>query len=280
MPDVFINYRTGDAKDTAYRVHEELSRRFGKERVFLAGVSIEAGDRYANELVQSVRRSGALLALIGHGWLDAPDRKRPGGRALDNEEDWVRRELEEAFAWAVPVIPVLIGRQAEQLDPLRLPESIADLAECQYIRYSPRTARDDLALLGDRLAKLVPALSAADKGRLPNPETALEPPARADGMSTSGQQGGIGNVGSNTGTLIGHADGPLNTGTGNQILGDQVNGNKILGDQVNGDQVAGTQIKGATFSGDGVMFAAGDVRDGVHQQFGPLRRRRKADDEG
>ncbi|GAA2114897.1 toll/interleukin-1 receptor domain-containing protein [Streptomyces synnematoformans] len=261
MPEIFINYRTSDGKDAAYAIYQELARRFGDRMVFLAAQSIPAGENYHNALTKGVRRSSVLLALIGHGWVDAVHPERPGSRALDHENDWVRREIEEAFAHGVAVVPVLVGRHTEQLDPRRLPESIVALADCQYMRFTLRTARHDLALIGDQLAKQVPELAAADRG--PDPAAApADPPAEpapgddtprdpGTGMHNTGQSGGIGNISGHVGTVVGEANAPFHTGSGDQIDGTQVNGD--------GNVVGG--------SGHG----------GINQNFGPARRRREGD---
>ncbi|MFW6694465.1 toll/interleukin-1 receptor domain-containing protein [Streptomyces sp. MAR4 CNX-425] len=261
MPEIFINYRTSDGKDAAYALHHELTRRFGDHMVFLAAQSIPAGEDYSNALTKGVRRSSVLLALIGHRWADAVHPERPGIRALDHEDDWVRREIEEAFAHGVAVVPVLIGRNTEQLDPRRLPDSIARLADCQYMRFTLRTARHDLALIGDQLAKQVPGLAAADRGSQPAaPDDPPAGPAPDDGtprdpgpgMHSSGQHGGIGNISGRIGTVVGEANAPFHTGSGDHIDGTQVNGD--------GNVVGG--------SGHG----------GINQNFGPARRRRREDD--
>jgi hypothetical protein len=269
MPEIFINYRTSDGKDAAYAIHQELTRRFGDRMVFLAAKSIPAGENYQDALTKGVRRSSVLLALIGHGWADTVHPDRPGTRALDHEDDWVRREIEEAFAYGVAVMPVLVGRNTEQLDPGRLPESIVALADCQYMRFTLRTARHDLAVIGDQLAKQVPELAAADRG--PDPAAAAEPAAEpapasdgtadAPGMHNTGQSGGIGNISGRIGTVVGEANAPFHTGSG-----DQVNGDRIEGDQVNGPQV----------SGDGNIVGGSD-HGGIDQNFGPARRRREND---
>ncbi|MFF0724834.1 toll/interleukin-1 receptor domain-containing protein [Streptomyces sp. NPDC004134] len=268
MPEIFINYRTSDGKDAAYALYHELTRRFGDRMVFLAAQSIPAGENYNDALTKGVRRSSILLALIGHGWTDTVHPARPGTRALDHEDDWVRREIEEAFAHGVAVLPVLIGRHTEQLDPRRLPESIVALADCQYMRFTLRTAGHDLALIGDQLAKQVPELAAADRG--PDPAvTAAAPPAEqgpgaddtAPGMHNTGQSGGIGNVSGRIGTVVGEANAPFHSGSGDLVSGDRVDG-----DQINGPQV----------TGDGNIVGGGD-HGGIDQNFGPARRRREND---
>ncbi|RBM18549.1 toll/interleukin-1 receptor domain-containing protein [Streptomyces sp. PT12] len=224
MPEVFINYRTIDGKEAAYTFYNELTRRFGEGKIFLAAPSIEAGADYSDALHKGVRRSSVLLALIGDRWLDAPDKDRPETRALDNEKDWVRREIEDAFEYGVEVIPILLGRKTEQLDPGRLPGSLARLAEHQYMRYTLRSAQHDLALIGDQLAKRVPELGAADEGPPDGAAPAREPDSdepdapESGAMRTSHQRGGIGNISGfsgNVGNIIAESHGPLHTGSGN-----------------------------------------------------------------
>ncbi|MFF5568898.1 toll/interleukin-1 receptor domain-containing protein [Streptomyces sp. NPDC012623] len=250
MHEIFINYRTEGGKDAAFNCHEKLSSRFGEESVFLAGKSIELGSNFTDVLIEAVRRSRVLLALIDENWLDAPDRSHPGRRALTNRRDWVRREIEEALRSGILVVPLMTGRRTEQLDAHRLPASLAEMAECQYERLSLRSQDADMARLGDRLVRQVPALAALDR-RSPAPSA-----ARAEsGVRNQGQSGGIGQVTGAVGTYVHESHAPLHTGTG-----DQVRGAKIMGD---GDQVSGAKIVG-----DGTNHVAGDNHGGFRQQFG------------
>ncbi|RMI34543.1 toll/interleukin-1 receptor domain-containing protein [Streptomyces triticirhizae] len=284
MPDVFINYRTSDGKEIAYRVHEELTRRFGEGAAFLAAKSIPKGTDYAEALDRGVRRSEVLLALIGPRWLDEPDRNRPEGRALDAEHDWVRREIEEAFACGLVVLPVLLGRRAEQLDAKRLPESIARLAECQYLRFELRTAEHDLKQIGDELARIVPRLGAADRDA-----------GNGDGASGAAAGAGLGPDGGDAGDVHGFGNVSLgdgreamfHTGTGAQFrvdglppgaqLGNRygethISGDTVHGDSYGGDRIEGEKVGGVQVNGDGAVL--GDGAGSVAPHFGPARRRR------
>ncbi|MEU7039635.1 TIR domain-containing protein [Streptomyces varsoviensis] len=224
MHELFINYRVMGAKSTAYTFEHALTERFGPDSVFLAGhQSIDLGANFATSLVTKVRRCSVLLALIGPDWLDAPDPRRRGRRALNNPEDWVRRELEEAFGCGVLVVPVLIERHTDQLDPRRLPKSISRLAECQFERFHERTRDTDLARLGDRLVQQVPELASLD-GR---PSARRGEPSVSEGptMSNTGQSGGIGNLRGRVDTYVHEAHGPLHTGRGELFNGPQIKGN-------------------------------------------------------
>ncbi|MFT2016036.1 toll/interleukin-1 receptor domain-containing protein [Streptomyces sp. 796.1] len=263
MHEIFINYRTAGGKTTAYLFNEALSQRFGTDSVFLARKSIDVGTNFDSVLCTAVRRCAVFLALIDGGWIDTPHAKRPNRRALTDPQDWVRRELEEAFAYGVLVVPVLIGRTTEQLDPRRLPKSIAQLAECQYERFTERGGAADLDRLGDRLVSSVPVLAKLDqRASRPAPADPEPGPPRP-----TGQSGGIGTLTGNLGTFVGEAHGPLHTGNGDQINGDQIRGDQINGGQVNGDQINGGQLHRPEFNGGHAQYIAGDNRGGIHQRF-------------
>ncbi|MFD3916266.1 toll/interleukin-1 receptor domain-containing protein [Streptomyces sp. NPDC058603] len=244
MHEVFINYRTQGGKEAAYMCHERLSARFGDGSVFLAAKSIPPGTNYADALISNVRRSHVLLALIDEHWLDAPDRKNPGRRALVNRQDWVRRELEEALTSGILVVPLMIGRSAVQLDARRLPKSLVELAECQYERLTLRAIDTDMARLCDRLIRQVPELAVLDRHPAP---AATSDPDRESGVHNSGQSGGIGQVNGSLGTFVNESHGPLHTGSGDQIH----------------------QNHNPKITGDGTNYVAGNNHGGIRQEFGP-----------
>jgi hypothetical protein len=171
MPEIFINYRTGDGEQAAATLDNALRSRFGDNRVYRASRSIAPGDLFDNHLITNVRNSSVLLALIGDHWLDRP--------TLGTEEDWVTKEILEAFHHDIRVIPVLIGRRTERPAKRDLPDSLLWLTDCQTLRYDQQTDERDLKHIGDALADLVPALAAADR-------TATEPDAPATTNNSTG----------------------------------------------------------------------------------------------
>ncbi|CAM5484799.1 TIR domain-containing protein [Streptomyces fumanus] len=240
MHEIFLNYRTKGGREVAHLCAQALSARFGTDSVFLAGRSIDLGEKM-DVLLRTARRSEVLLALIDEGWLTVPDRKRPARRALDNPDDWVRREIEAALDAGTLVVPVFVGRGVEQLDPRRLPGSIAEIAEYQYARVHMSSIDTDLARLGDRLARQLPALAALDGNRSPGASGSGAPEAAA--VRTDRQSGGIGNVAGSVETYINDTHAPLHAGRG---------------DQHNGPR----------FDGDGTNYVAGDNHGGIRQGFG------------
>ena len=137
---VFINYRGVDSRSYGALLYTELSRHFGADLVFLDSESIPAGADFAEQLLARVRGCRVLLAVIGPRWLTTVG---GGGRCIDDSADWVRRELVEALAAGIRVIPVLTddaGLPAEA----DLPADIAALGRCQYRRLRHREATADL----------------------------------------------------------------------------------------------------------------------------------------
>jgi hypothetical protein len=251
MHEIFLNYRTKQGKDAAVLLDRELSERFGTGTVFLAKKSLEPGTPYDRALLDAVRRSSVVLVLIGEDWLNAPDQRQPWLRALDNENDWVRLEIAEGLAHGVRMIPLLLGRKPEQLDPHRLPEPLARLADCQYMRIFTDD-RASLTRLGDKLRDLVPGLT--DAGR-----TEPAPPERPGAVhnevgSSDGttlqvrdftQSGGTTNISRDVRTIVNGVEGQVHTGDGDQHI-----------------------HHGPTISGDGTNYIAGSNHGGISQKFG------------
>ncbi|MGH3870438.1 MAG: toll/interleukin-1 receptor domain-containing protein [Pseudonocardiaceae bacterium] len=232
MPDIFINYRNDDEAGTAMAIDQELSRRFGSDHVYHASRSILPGENYISDLLTAVRHSKVLLAVIGSRWLTAVDKQ--GRKRLDNEDDWIRREILEAFEHGVGVIPVLIGRRQERLDPSDLPPDLARLAEIQSCRLDTHSSERDLRELGDMIAKLLPSLADSDQPRPGTDDGPASATLRA-GDHAHQRSGG-------TYTVVNNAQGSVNAGSGHQ------------------------------FTGDGVNYVAGDNKGSIRQRFGAARK--------
>jgi hypothetical protein len=139
---IFINFRSQDEPGFAALLQRELSRSFGAKAVFYAATTIRPGDDFELSLLSGLRHSEVLIALIGPRWLTI--QHPTGGRALDHETDWVRREIAEAFAGGIRVIPILVN-DAERLSVATLPTDISQLARCQHLRLRYDNIDQDLA---------------------------------------------------------------------------------------------------------------------------------------
>jgi tetratricopeptide (TPR) repeat protein len=103
-----------------------------------------------------------LLAVIGPRWLSTAD--AASRRRIDDPQDWVRRELAEALAAGVRVIPVLTDG-ANLPKEADLPAEIAGLSRCQFRRLRHREASVDVERLRADLARADPVLAAAGRRR-------------------------------------------------------------------------------------------------------------------
>ncbi|AAZ54766.1 hypothetical protein JCM3263A_11900 [Thermobifida fusca] len=251
MPLVFVNYRNNDEEATATLLDQHLSKRFGSNAVFRASKSIQPGDDYRERLLNAVRRSEVLLAVIGSRWLDATAER--GGRKLDDPHDWVRQEILEALAYQVRVIPVLVG-DVRPLSPASLPQPLEPLAHCQYLRFSHRNADADLARVAEEVAKVTGnAAQAQWDSRSHGDQVNSTVRDVHQGNVVQGRDrfthnpGGVGDVVGGAGTVIGTAYGPLHTGSGAQYNAPQ-------------------------FHGDAVNYVAGDNHGSQHQRHGSVPR--------
>jgi len=147
---IFINYRGEDTDTTAALIDRELSARFGSDRVFLDSRSIPAGADFVEELLGRIRACSVLLVVIGPRWLIVTD--AAGQRRIDDPRDWIRREIAEAFAHGLRVIPVLTG-DATLPEEEALPEDIADLIRRQFVPLRRRYTAIDLAYLVERITE-------------------------------------------------------------------------------------------------------------------------------
>lgn len=134
--DFFISYRRGQSELASNTLREALARKWGDKRVFMDTEAIDYGDEWPARLEEAVAACRAMLVVIGPQWLSvrAPD----GSRRLDDQHDWVRREITGAFERGVIVVPVLHdGAQAPRED--ELPDPIKPLGRCEAV---PLTGRD------------------------------------------------------------------------------------------------------------------------------------------
>ncbi|MFJ8002377.1 toll/interleukin-1 receptor domain-containing protein [Streptomyces sp. NPDC096310] len=251
MADIFINYRTHDGEETAVALEQALNQRFGKGRAFRASASIKPGELYDDKLLAGVRRSSVLVAVIGRHWAESP--------RLHERDDWVRKEILEAFRCAIPVIPVLVGRETKRLQAVALPTALRRLARLQSLRYDTQNAECDMRRIGDDLAEEVPALAEAEAamarrldkpapGSVNNSMGTISGGTNVQTGDITGDMGGIG------GTVIREANGPVHTGPGDQ------------------------HHHAPRLTGDGASYVAGDQHGGGNRQTFGVDRRRRDDD--
>ncbi|MFF9036008.1 toll/interleukin-1 receptor domain-containing protein [Streptomyces sp. NPDC014892] len=241
MKEVFINYRTGDGEKTAALIDQELSRRFGAQHIFRASRSIAPGEAYPDSLLAALRRSCLLLAVVGPDWTNFRTR-------LHDPEDWVRREIEEAFACELPVVPILDGRKTHRLGKADLPAELERLADLQSIPFDTHDTEAGVRRIGDLVAEMVPGLD--DLGRCDETSRAGDAVTNSIGdvSGTAVQSRDFtGDIG---GTVVKGSHGPVHTGSG----GIYQNSRHVSGDR--------------HFSGNGMTYFEGDNHGHVQHRFG------------
>lgn len=100
---VLINCRRSDTKTAADQLYGYLDDWLGEGRVFM-DLDAELVD---SVLAQSAPDCALQLVLVGQDWLTKED--GDGRRQLDDEDDPVRRQIELAQQYNIPIIPLLIN---------------------------------------------------------------------------------------------------------------------------------------------------------------------------
>lgn len=155
MTGVFVSYRRDDSQGFAGRLADDLGERLGAERVF-RDIEIPIGSDFTDVLHRAIAASELLLVVIGRRW--AADSSGGHASRLFEPTDWVRTEIEAAFAQRKQVVPVLVGG-ARMPDAASLPPSIRRLAVLQAAELSDRDWDDEVDALTDRLRVLSPSLA-------------------------------------------------------------------------------------------------------------------------
>ncbi|MGH3784485.1 MAG: RES domain-containing protein [Pseudonocardiaceae bacterium] len=154
-PLVFLNYRSSDDTAAVELLDRELIARLGERAVFRDHRSLRPGTYFPAQLIEKAQRCRVLLVLIGQHW-----EKIQGHRWLDDDKDWVRREIAAALKAQVRVMPVLVGARG-MLREEDLPEDIRALASLQVLALKHRYTDRDVVALIDELFDAVPLLADA-----------------------------------------------------------------------------------------------------------------------
>lgn len=154
MAGIFVSYRRDDSQGFAGRLADDLTDALGAELVF-RDVEIPVGHDFTDVLHRAVAACDVLIVVIGRNW-QAVSAQGAQSRLFD-PTDWVRAEIEAAFAQGKKVIPVLVGG-AKMCRASDLPESIAHLSKVQAFVMRDRRWDDDVVRLIAVMQKEVPGL--------------------------------------------------------------------------------------------------------------------------
>lgn len=171
---VFISYRRSDARADARGLAHELSSRLGADHVFLDTESIEGGQDFPERIQEALDRARVVLVVIGSNWLRAADEW--GVRRIDNEEDFVRREVIYALETSgVTTIPILLdGGKMPPKD--KLPAVISKLAERQLMPLDHTQFQGHVNQVAEHIRKL--GVEAIGISSSPNTSARFDPEPR------------------------------------------------------------------------------------------------------
>jgi len=184
---IFINYRRADAGSTAFRLADALERHLSPGQVFVDRKGLKGGDQWKQKLRAEVDNCQVMLVLIGKKWLSVRDPVTEK-RRVDQEDDWVRNEIEWMRAAEEPaglpaaqqrtIIPVLLnGARMPNSDQIAL-KSLLFLPDLQCMQVRWRLwSREPWNSDVNNLVKLLSELGAS-QNPLPGPVSSHPLPAR------------------------------------------------------------------------------------------------------
>jgi peptidoglycan/xylan/chitin deacetylase (PgdA/CDA1 family) len=137
---VFISYRRKDTKHITGRLHDALRRERPDVKCFLDVNSIPTGVDFSDSIADEIKKSRVVISMIGREWIGF----RFGRQSrIKSPQDHVRREIELAFEFGVPILPVLVD-DARIPDPRQLPESLEFLRRRNAARLRHDSFESDL----------------------------------------------------------------------------------------------------------------------------------------
>jgi hypothetical protein len=144
---LFLSYRRADSRDIVGRIYDRLITHFPIEAIFRDLDSLLIGRPFPTALDEAVSKARAALVVIGPNWLSITD--STGRRRLDDPEDFVRREVLQALAAGIIVVPVLVLGAAMPSEQ-ELPESLRPLVfhHAASVRSDPDFHSDMDRLIG------------------------------------------------------------------------------------------------------------------------------------
>jgi TIR domain len=122
-------------------LYERLVERFGEGGVFLEIETMHAGATWTAPIERALRDAGAMLVVIGPGWLGELE-----------QHDYVRAEVAAALGRDVRVIPVLV-HGASMPSPQELPVELGRLTRREAFEVADSSLDYDVQRLVDLLAR-------------------------------------------------------------------------------------------------------------------------------
>ena len=150
MAGIFISYRRDDSAGFAGRLYNDLLEHFGSGYIFRDIATLIPGEPFPRAIEQALSTCHILIVVIGQQWLTSVDAK--GQRRLDDQDDFVRMEIEGAFRRRMRVIPVLV-QGASMPKPQDLSQSLVPLTQLHAVELTDFHWKSDIGRLIETLGK-------------------------------------------------------------------------------------------------------------------------------
>lgn len=175
MNNIFISYRREDSEGFARGLFQSLVGAFGANHVFMDVEDISLGADFVDAIDNSLASCGALIVLIGVGWVSCTD--TTGRRRLDDPHDFVRMEVAKALQKEVRVIPVLV-KGATMPAPDSLPAELQPVTRRQALELRHERWNQDLDHLVSALARELGLTRLDRRSTSPPPTPPPTPPSK------------------------------------------------------------------------------------------------------
>ncbi|WP_431825273.1 4a-hydroxytetrahydrobiopterin dehydratase [Burkholderia sp. F1] len=169
-PLAFISYRRADSSAASRWLAQSVARTFGAQRVFIDTESIRTSDDWVERINEALSSATLLVPVMGAAWFSVADKYNR--RRIDNEDDWVRREIRYALDSKLAIMPVLLSG-TRMPEPLAFPESIAKLSRFRAAELRDDHWESDLRLLLARMEELGFRRVSTNPARYPSPRVSL-----------------------------------------------------------------------------------------------------------
>jgi hypothetical protein len=149
---IFISYRHAEGGAYAGRLYDFLCAQLGRRAdLYMDVEKLTLGLDFVDALDAAIARCQVVLVVIDPTWTDVRDEK--GNRRLEDDEDFVHREVAHALARPnLRVIPVLVGG-ATMPTEAQLPDDLRALARREAFDVTPTGWSRDVGALAERIGR-------------------------------------------------------------------------------------------------------------------------------
>ena len=130
---IFLSYRRDDSSGYTALLHQRLTNHYGPATIFQDVHSIAPMDRFREVIERSLSQCAVVLVVMSKQWsrIMGPD----GVARLQEPDDVVCWEIENAIGRALPILPILVGG-ARMPSADDLPDRICKLADINALEIS------------------------------------------------------------------------------------------------------------------------------------------------